>query len=150
MTKSTIAGWLRKFSERGQAPGFGNPFAEPLEHLRICAQEAVNRLLEVADEEQFSARDAVLAADRGDQFDLQGVGVLGFVDQQELQMAADITADFNIAREQVVGFDQDVVEIERLPLAFGVAVALLDGDRQRQDGEADLGRVESHGGVPSE
>ncbi len=53
-TKSRMAGTLRKFSDSASRPCAGNRFAVVLEEVGPGTPEAVDRLLEVADQEQLA------------------------------------------------------------------------------------------------
>ena len=82
LTKSSTAGWLRKFSDSGNRPVGGNLLAKLLEHVRIGPAEAIDRLLEVAHEEQLPVGEPAVAEGL-DQLHLQRIGVLEFIDQQQ-------------------------------------------------------------------
>ena len=139
MTNSKIAGWLRKFSESGNRQSSANLLAQPAEHLGIGPAKPVDRLLVVADEEQL-AREIIVVAKRLDQFDLEPIGVLELVDQQQPQVRGQPPAKFRtrgLSRfsrrenrtvplfphcllksllapdQQPPGLDQQVVEVQR-------------------------------------
>ena len=68
-------------------------FAAELRELgRLGAAEAVDRLLEVADEEQAAFVEAG-AADYLDEVDLEWIGVLKFVDQEQPQIVGECFAN---------------------------------------------------------
>src|SRR5687767_4214993 len=96
-----------------QAAALVDPGAQVAKYLGGRAAETVNRLLEVADEEQPASVEA-RAAERFHKIDLQLVGVLKLVDEQEVQVLGKALTNccmLGIAY-QCVGPRKQVVEIE--------------------------------------
>ena len=110
-----------------QSAGFRYLAAEFQELGWNRAAEAVDRLFEVADEEQAAFVEAG-AADLFDELDLEGVGVLKFVDEQKPQVGGEGVANgglFGIGQQRV-GERKLVVEIEDGKLQFARLVGVGD------------------------
>ena len=126
------AGLAAEVARQRQPAGFGHLLAEAEELGRRGAAEAVDRLLEVADEEQPAGVEAV-AADRADELDLERIGVLEFVDQEQPQVFAESFAEGGVVGigDQAVGEDELVGEVE-----LALCVLCGRGRRRRLRGPA--------------
>ena len=129
----------------------GNLLPKVAEDIRIGAAETIDRLLLVAHQEELSRREAAVAQ-RLDQFHLQRVGVLEFIDQQQPGLGSQPLAQVFAVRsgEQVPGADQQVGEVHGRgrPLLGFIGGGHTVGDRQQPqgtlgDGPGGLG-VEGH------
>ena len=113
LTKCRISGWLRKLTRERQPACLVYLSAQVAKDVGCGAAEAVDRLFEVADEEQAAGFEAG-AADFFDEVDLESVGVLKFVDEEQPQVVGEalLQVDLFGTVEQGVGLGQQVVEIE--------------------------------------
>src|ERR1041384_779472 len=107
-------GWLRFGSRSGfdRLPRF-------LEDLHFRVAETENGLLRVAHDEQVARRE--VRNQQPDDLILEVIGILVFVDHDELQLRGELSADL-FALEQIAGLHQEVVEIEEAKLLLSPAV----------------------------
>ena len=85
--------------------GLGDGAADASEDSDVGCAERVNRLLGVADDEEFVAGHLpVWRRQRADDFPLQGIGVLEFVDQCEAIVLGQAVADVRVSGDELVGF----------------------------------------------
>ena len=101
--------------------GAGRP-APPLRLARELAEqahlgppEAVDRLLGVAHDDE---RSRAVAREEPRDLDLQRVGVLELVDDEEPEAAAEPLADGGVVAQRVARLDQQVEEVEYTPLGL--------------------------------
>src|SRR4051812_11102512 len=102
-----------------------------MEHRRFGAAEAVDRLFEVADEEQAASVEAGAAKFR-DKVRLQLVRVLKFIDEQQAELVGQPRAELHVLRmvDQVECFGEEIVEIE---FALGPLLVVVNrGDFRRK------------------
>ncbi len=124
-----------------QAAGGRNLVAEAAEDVRIGPAEAIDRLLVVAHEEELAVGHAAVAQGPH-QFDLQRVGVLEFIDQQQPGLRGQPLPQLRAGRagNQVAGADQQVVEIQRRQFGLALLKGVGQAVRDRQEAERRLGR----------
>ncbi len=132
------------FRER-QLARLGNLRMQVAEYVGLRAAEAVDRLVHVADEEQLAIGD--VAAEGPHKFDLQCIGILKFVDQQQPQIGGEpLTERFTLrVGQQLLGAIQEIVEIE---LSFaGLRALVLTGGIvcEIEQLESEVGRFPSGG-----
>ena len=141
LTKCRIAGLAAEVERQRQPAGFVDFAREVRGRLwRLGAAEAIDRLLEVADEEQPAGVEAV-AAEGFDEVDLQLVGVLKLVDEQQSQVVGEALAEVGVVGvgEQAVGVGEQVVEIELAWRDFAASYAAATSWASRSSDEAERG-----------
>ena len=116
----------------------------------VGASEAVDGLFGVADDEEFAGRGLRGApvvgvfggGEQQDEFGLERVGVLEFVDQQGFEAPAEVLAGAGVVADQVAGVEQEVVEGE---FAGGAAAVGVPGDEVVEGAEQAVERGAAHG-----
>ena len=109
--------------------GLGEPVAVVAEELGPGPPEPVDRLLEVADQEQPPSEQAG-AGQVLEDLGLDRVGVLELVDQDQVDRAGQGLADgLRAVRQQVAGQEQEVVVVDPAPRPLGPVVGLPGVDR---------------------
>ena len=116
----------------------------------VGAAEAVDGLFGVADDEEFAGGGACGApvvgifggGEQQDEFGLERVGVLEFVDQQGFEAPAEVLAGAGMVANQVAGVEQEVVEGE---FAGGAAAVGVPGDEVVEGEEQAVERGAAHG-----
>ena len=123
-----------KIQRQRQTASGGNFIAKAAKDVRVGPAKTVDRLLGVAHEKQPAVGYATIAKGPHE-FDLQGIGVLKLVDQQQavLRGKSFPQIGLRLAGDQVAGVDQEVVEVQRrqfrLPLGIGCGQASRDGQQ---------------------
>ena len=85
--------------------GLGDGVAHAGEDGDIGCAERVDRLLGIADDEEFVAGHLpVRRRQRADDFPLQGIGVLEFVDQREAIVLGQAVADVRVGGDELLAF----------------------------------------------
>ena len=123
--------------QRQRQAALGGQFlAEPAEDVRIGPAEAINRLLGVAHEEEHAVGHAAVAQGPH-QFDLQGIGVLKLVDQEQPRLGGEPLPQIFVFRagQEVAGADQQVVEIEGRQFILSSPIGIGQAVRDRQQAE---------------
>ena len=102
--------------------------------VEVGAAEAVDGLLRVADDEEFSGDKVdcfpiagVLVgalAEEEDDLGLERVGVLELVHEDEAEVALEVVARGAVVAEHVARFDEQVDEVQRAAPVLGLAVAV--------------------------
>ena len=116
----------------------------------VGASEAVDGLFGVADDEQFAGRGLCCTpvvgvfdgGEQQDEFGLERVGVLEFVDQQCFEAPAEVLAGAGAVADQVAGVEQEVVERE---FAGGASAVGVPGDEVVECAEQAMERGAAHG-----
>ena len=102
----------------------------PVEH-QVGPAELVDRLLGIADQEQFPGLrpdllpirfGRIVAAQQQQDLDLQRIGVLKFVDEQMAEALLQIAANFHLAAEQIADITEQVdkIQLSQAMLAFAI------------------------------
>ena len=122
-----------------EAARLGEGVAKFLEKPRLSASEAIDRLLEVADEKEAAGMVAV-PREPSENFALNRVGVLKFIHQNEANVVTGLVAEVvEMIPQEVAGFDDQVVEIEAADRAFGLAIFLAGIEGQSRESQGVLG-----------
>ena len=144
LTKSRIAGDAPEVARERQPAGLGEPLAVAREQLGPGAAEPVDRLLEVADQEQLAAGQ-VDAGERLEDLGLDRVGVLELVDEDQVDRPGQRVADaVRGVVEEVAGQEQEVVVVDPASRPLGPVVGLADVPGQAGEHQAVPGRLERH------
>ena len=91
--------------------------------FKICPAPRVNRLRVVADHHNI----AVFRAEKIDKIGLHKIGVLIFVDQHMAKLMAVMLADLGVLAQELIGTDEQVVEIHRIGRDFAPLVSPTNG-----------------------
>ncbi len=129
-----------KIPGQGELPTVVEPFAEGREDRRLGPPEAVDRLLRIADEEQ-AARTGIITRQRPDDRPLDRIGILEFVDEQEVDLLPERANQLvPVVSQQSPGPDEQVVEVNQLPATLQAVDFRQRLPRQRGEPHPQLGR----------